>query len=143
MNNKAFTVIELLVCMALVGIVSAIAIYNMRSFSDPTAEGTGHVMAFLKQSRAKALATTYAYTVKPATSGSLITTYGISCSSVTQTSDTQMTLALPNGVTFVSTAWSVCYTPRGLASANTNFSIQGNGDSYAVEVALGGGIRKL
>lgn len=140
-NERGHTVINLLTTMALIGILSAAAVSNLKEMNDPLANASFSVEHFLRLARSSAISRTQAVQVAPSSRSTLIAASGDTCSS-TMTAISSMTLALPRGAEFVATDWSVCFTKRGLADANTVFQlIDGNGNTKTVRVALGGGTR--
>ena len=138
-----FTLIELMVVMAIGGILTGMAAYQLKELDNPAQNSAAQVMTFLKKSRAKALATTYAYRVRPKNSTELETHYAISCSSATFTLDSSLGLKLPSTASLSNTSWSLCFAPRGTLSTSFDIVISDPKRSVTVQVAMGGGMRKL
>ena len=126
--------------MALIAITMGVAAANLRTFKEPATSGASQLVGFMKQARAKALASTLAYTVKPASSTRVMTTFGSSCSA-TQTTDTSLSLVLPTGASLAATTWSVCFGVRGLADTSIDITVADQAMTKVVQVALGGGAR--
>jgi Tfp pilus assembly protein FimT len=129
--------------MALTTILLGIATLNYRQLQAPAVDAASQLTGFLRESRSKALASTLAYTVMPASATRVITRYGTSCSAATQTNDPALVLALPSGASMSSTNWSICYNPRGLANASANIVVSDKYVSKTVQIVLGGGVRSL
>jgi prepilin-type N-terminal cleavage/methylation domain-containing protein len=148
--RQGFTLIEIIITLAVIGIVLAIAALNLRGFHDPLHEAATDLSGLMKQSRAKAMATTSAYRVLVSPSGSqhLITEAAISCDTASTgwTADSALTTDLPAHITMTVTQGSLptCFDPRGIASEDVIFKLtDGNGRTMSVEVMLGGAVRIL
>lgn len=141
-NCRGFTLFELLIVLAVFGVLIGMAALNLRPLNSPLQTGTSQIMGFFKQARAKAIATTSAYKVEPASATRLITKYASSCSALTMTTDTDLTLDLPAGVSLTATDWSVCFNSRGVADGNITVTLtDSKAKTRTVEVFLGGGVR--
>ena len=141
-NCRGFTLFELLIVLAVLGTLIGMAALNLRALDSPLQNGTSQLLGFLKQVRAKAIATTLVYKVEPSSTTQLITKYAESCSALTMTTDADLTLDLPKGVSLTSTTWSVCFNTRGLADNNITVTLMDSkGKTKTVEVFLGGGVR--
>lgn len=139
-----FTLLELLVVIGMVGIISGIVSYQLKDLDNPAANGAAQVMTFIKKTRAKALATTYAYRLQPTADGTgLETEYAGSCNSTTFTPDNNLLLELPNTAAFTSNTWSLCFAPRGTSTSSEDITITDPRSSVTIQVAMGGGMRKL
>lgn len=143
-----FTLIEIIIILAILGIVGAIAFINLRAFDNPVQDGANQLAGILKQGRAKAMATTSAYRVEPVSAGSnqLMAKTALGCDSPTAdwTVDPELTTDLPSKVTLSVNkgSWPACFDPRGFASANQEFTItDGKGRKMTVELLLGGAVR--
>ena len=144
-SSRGFSVVELLTAFAITTIVTGFVVYGFRELDRPAENAALQTMGFLKKARAKALATTWAYTLTPSADGKSVTsTYGKNCSAATQTNDSKLTLAMPAGAHFLSTAWSICFSTRGLTDSSATIYIQDSeGLTKRVELAAGGGTRIL
>ncbi len=137
-----FTVIEILVVLVLIGVLSGIALMNLKALSSPAENGAAQLLGFLKQARARAISSTSAYIIVPTSTSSVITRAGMNCSDAAPVPDTSLTLALPTGASLASIGWAVCFTARGLSDSNTEVTINDNqSGSRTVEILLGGGVR--
>lgn len=143
-STRGFTLFELLIVLAIGGILTGMASYQLKELDNPAQNSAAQIMTFLKKSRAKALATTYAYRIRPkSNSTELEAHYAVSCSSTTFTLDSSLALKLPRTVTFNSNTWSLCFAPRGTLSTSTDIAVTDPKRSVTVQVAMGGGMRKL
>jgi prepilin-type N-terminal cleavage/methylation domain-containing protein len=138
---RGFSILEVIVVMALAGVLLGIAAFNFRALRDPAQDASQQVMGFFKQTRARALASTRAYTISPASATQLVTTYGDTCTSTTQTNDPQNTLTLPDGAEMETLGWTFCYSTRGLSSSSVNITVSDENSSHVVQAVLGGGVR--
>jgi Tfp pilus assembly protein FimT len=141
-RQRGATLVEALVVLGVLGLAVGATALALRPLQSPIDTGTTLLEGFLRQARLNAIATTSAYRVSPSSTSRLRTTYASSCSATTWTTDADMTLALPSGVTMTSTSWSVCFSSRGISNANTLVTLQHptNG-SRKVEVLVGGTTR--
>lgn len=143
-DSRGFTLFELLIVLLMGGLLTGIASYQLKELDNPAQNSAAQVMTFLKKSRAKAIATTYAYRVRPKSdSTELEAHYAISCSSVAFTLDSSLTLKLPRTATFDSNSWSLCFAPRGTLATSADIVISDPKRAVTVQVAMGGGMRKL
>ena len=140
--SGGFTLIELLVTVSLIAILCGVAAFEYKALNNPQNAAAMEVMTFIKQTRSKAIASTYAYTIKPASSTELVTTYGSTCSAE-QTSDNVLKLSLPDGSHLTSTTWSICYEARGLSRNAVDIGVAQESGSRTVQVVLGGAVRVL
>jgi len=140
-QNRGFSVTELLVVMALIITLFSARLFDSKRYANQALNGASSVMGFLKMVRAKALATTHAYTVSATSNTHIKTTYGTTCTATTQTNDTQLVLDLPQGAILTSTTWTLCYTTRGFSDTSLSISISDASHTKVVEVVLGGGVR--
>jgi hypothetical protein len=90
------------------------------------------------------MATTSAHRVSPSDASNLAVEYANTCSDTTWTTDGNMELKLPDGVTMSDTSWSVCFSSRGISLNNVTVTLghtkYGTRD---IEVLLGGTTRIL
>ena len=139
-RSSGFTLIEVLVVLALVGILFGIAAPNLRGYMSAGRTGANELVTFTKTVRAKALAQTRAYTMRPQNRVRVIATYGDSCDGV-QHVDSSLSLKLPKGAEFPDTSWSVCYGSRGLSHSSSEIRVRDEKGDRVVRVVLGGGVR--
>lgn len=103
-NSKGFTMPELLVILAIIGIMSVIAGPQLLFANKPLQNGTNQLVGILKQTRSRAMVTTSIYRVKPtsATQLEVKTAQARACAGSTQltqianTNDTMLHVASVN-----------------------------------------------
>ena len=141
-TERGYTVLELLVTMVIVSIMSGTAISSLREYEHRSASAAADIAAVLKRARGKAITSLTTVTVRPGSDTTLVTTTGSSCSA-TQTVDEMLDYTLPPDVKLVSTAWSICYSNRGLSTSSETIVVRDERkrESRAVQVVLGGGVR--
>ncbi len=140
-ESRGFSLIELMVTLALGSILLGTAVYQINDLRDPAATGAAQVVAFVKQARAKAFGTTLAYTIQPSSSTTIIAQFSKKCSSTTKTNDSKLLLTLANGATLATTNWSICFSTRGIAETSASFGITDTKSTKTVQIAAGGGAR--
>lgn len=147
MRARGFTTIELLIVLGVLAVLFGIAFNDLRPLNNPLQNGASQVSGFLKQVRVRAMATTSAYRIEPATSNPnkvLITRYANTCTAaVTGTVDEQFRLELPDGVQLNQPdGWSICFNSRGFANAATTISVWKGAPSNKrdIQVLLGGAV---
>lgn len=141
-SQKGYTIVELLVVMAMMMSLMSIGVYNLRSLERPLKTGAAQLGGFFKQARAKAIATTSAYRVYALSTSQAAVTYGVNCDNASTNFDTDLSYTLPNELEFTSTAWEVCFSARGIADDNITVTMEDKeGDTSNVEVFLGGAVR--
>lgn len=141
-SELGFTIVELLVAFAIISVLSGIAIMNLNALSNSSENAAASLVGLLKQARARAIASTSAYFVVPTSTTSIVTRSGTTCSDASPVDDPTLTLQLPSGASLGATAWSVCFTSRGLSDSNTEVVVNDiHSHSRTVEVFLGGGVQ--
>lgn len=144
--QAGFTLYEMLVVMLLTSIMSYIGIYNLKEMTSPIQDATTSTVSFLKIVRARALATTSAYTVYPVSEDRIAARFSNRCDDDPElaTVDSSLQLSFPAGADLLSTEWSVCFTARGLVASDLTFGIRDvAGLTRQIEVLLGGSVRIL
>lgn len=135
---------ELLAVLAVAGIAMATASLYLRPMEAPVLTAAAELEGFLKQARARALATTSACRVLPVTSGNLRVECAANCGATGWTVDPGPGLALPRDVTMTDTSWTACFTSRGLSTGNLTITLaHPDYRSQRVEVLLGGAARTV
>lgn len=111
-----FSLLELLIVMAVIGILVGIAAVNVSNLRRPADEAARGASVLLKTARARAIATTAAVRVqRPANSRTYEFALGASCQATTWTPQAEQQYPLPSDVTITAptTAWTVCFNSRG------------------------------
>lgn len=144
-----FTTIELLIVLAIIGILAAIVALNLRPLSNHAENGANAIAAGLKQARARAMSTTSAYRLVFASPTRIEASYANSCSATAWTAEPAFDIAVEDS------AWVeidgagddaagvvvACYNSRGFADASTRLSVQDErGRSRTLEIFVGGGV---
>ena len=160
-STRGFTIIELLIVVAIIGILAGIVFNSMRGLGDPAGNTAEGIEAYLRQTRTQAMATTSAYRVVLEDARSFSLERANACNAAEADWDTDNN---PNWAVFtipqrfreaeisnltVGDAF-VCYNSRGMAE-----SLQGgvlpeitvtstrDDRSARVQMAVGGGVRVL
>ena len=141
-KDNGFSMLELLVVVAFLGIVSVIAVTNLKTLESPLANAgftTGH---YLRLVRAQAISTTSYIRLDP-TSSTQLTASNVTTSdcSGTTTAITDLIYNYESGITLSATDWYICFTPRGLSDEHVTFSFSDTTGTKTVQVALGGGVK--
>ena len=140
-EEKGFTIIELLCVMVLISVLSATAIYNLKSIGNPLSSASYTLENFLQLARSRAISGTHIVKVQPASNHKLEAFSSDSCTG-TMTKITALFLELPTDADLTDTTKTVCFTQRGLTSTTTSFTIQNSlGETKTVKIALGGGTK--
>lgn len=140
-NNQGFSVFELLIVLAILGILSGNVIANLKEISRPLTNASFEVTHFLRLARSKAISQTAFVKVMPISIFKINAYVGDTCADAT-TPITDLFLDLPSDTRLLETEWSSCFTPRGLSSEATIFSLKDDHNlTKTVEIALGGGVR--
>lgn len=129
--------------MTIMGTLVGITTLNLRELYDPSQSAAAELAGFLKKSKARALASTRAYTISPSSSTEVTTTYGKSCNDPDQIEDSRLTFSLPKGSELEDTSWSICYGVRGLANGSADIKVKNGDTEKTVQVAMGGAVRIL
>ena len=129
---------EMLGVLAILGILSAIALPSIGYGYDPLGETSNRMAATFKLVRAKAMTHTSAYVIQPISATELEVRRAASCAlaelntsevdptfsdeDLTFEDGVQLSAATENGNTVATNAWNLCYTSRGLADKNLNLT---------------------
>jgi len=141
-NERGFSIIEVVIVTALGTLMMGMVAANFRNVTSPLQDGTAQVAGFIKQVRAKAMASTSAYVINASSTKMLTTSYATSCDSASFVSDPKLFLELPKGAELSSSTWSVCFNARGLADASPEIFITGGHyQAKSITVYLGGAVR--
>ena len=136
--------VEMLVVLAITGIALGAAAMYLQPAEVPLETGANLLEGSFRQARLRAIATTSAFRVQPASSGVLATQSSTSCTGTTWTTETGLNVALPSGVTITDTTWAVCFSSRGVSTDNTTVTLQHpKYGTIDVEVLIGGTTRVI
>lgn len=140
-EERAYSLIELIVALALFSVLCGFAVINLTELQNP-ADNAGRAMyAYFKAVQGKAMATTSTYTVWPISSTEIRATFAVSCSSANQVIDTDLRFVLPSGAHMGNLDWQLCYNSRGLANSSADISVNDSRVNRVLRLALGGGIK--
>jgi len=141
-KSAGATLPELLVVVAIVGLVAGAATLYLKPMEAPVHSASMMVEGLVKQARAKSMSTTSSYRLRPFTKTQLVVEYAANCSEEAWTLDPRMDLDLPTGVTMSATDWSVCFNSRGTASENVVLVLEHpDHASQELEILMGGAVR--
>ena len=129
--------------LAVLAILFGAFFVNLRPLYNPLEDAANRLEGFLKQTRAKAMATTSAYQVK-IDGNRLVAKRAKRCSDTTWKPDPRLTLELPHGIEISSNPKDpLCFTSRGYAVTPLTYVLtDGRGDSRTLQVYLGGAVRR-
>jgi len=145
-GERGFSLLEMLATLSLMGVLSAIAVSNIKELDDPLKNATAEAIGFMKQVRARAISTTSAYEIYPTSTTSIVTRYSNACSDAVgdKTADPKVVLGLPDGAFLSDTNWSICFSSRGFPDGNIQIVMEDNdGEDRTVEIYLGGAVKEV
>ena len=135
---------ELIVSVLVFSILTKVALSYIQEYNSGSKFSATQIVSFFKEARARALATTLAYTLEPSGNNKIIAKYSSLCSSTTKTTDSSFYLDLTSGTTLLSTSWSICFNSRGFANNAILISVKdSNGSTRSIETVKGGATRLL
>lgn len=149
---SGFTIVELLVVMAIIGIAGSLALFGLRGLGPRAINAAGQIEGTVKQVRAKAMATTSAYRLLYVSENELRAEWARSCNAdaADWTVDARMGLELPDqfaisqsdGSAYAADDEILCFSPRGLSNVNPTVRVTDTqrGNSASVEVLIGGAV---
>jgi len=141
-GQAGFTVVELLVVFAVLGVSLGVGALYLKPAAAPLATSAPLVEGYLRQARMRAMATTSAYRVRPISGAALVAESAGSCLDATWATSSLPDLALTEEVELVETDWSVCFSSRGVSSDNVVITLSHpDFGTKQVEVLLGGTTR--
>jgi Tfp pilus assembly protein FimT len=143
--TRGISILEILVTLGVLGIVLGIAAINLRPLSNDASNAAAETAGFLRQARARAMATTSAVRVVYVSATRLRTETAPNCNAASGWSDARLNLNLEQGARLISN-WNsndtvVCFSSRGFTNSNITLNLQDNdGRTAALEILLGGGV---
>ena len=143
-SQLGMTLLEVLVALGLATIMSGIAVANLRQLNSESKNASAYMTSFIKQVRARAIASTLAYRIRPTSANYLISESSTTCSGTIWSADSRNRLSLPLSTRLLDTSWDICFNSRGFPDGNLEISLrEANGATDKVEVMLGGATRTL
>jgi type IV fimbrial biogenesis protein FimT len=143
-GESGMTLVEALAVLAIFGILIGISAVYLTPMEAPLKTGSEILETTFRQARASAIAKTSAYRVRPSSAGEVVGEYAASCGSASWIEEPKLYRDLPEEVTFPDQSWTVCFSPRGVASANVVVTLSHPElGTRQVEVMLGGVSRVL
>jgi prepilin-type N-terminal cleavage/methylation domain-containing protein len=148
LSAKGLTLLELLMVLALVGIVAGIGFVNFRSLGGDVTNGAHQLAGGFKQARARAMASTSAYRLVYLSPSELRAEWARNCAGEGGWAvDPRFKLELPSNVVIhevvnpLGTDVVLCFNSRGLADANPTLHLRdAEGRAAEVEVLIGGAV---
>ena len=142
-RQAGVTIAELLVVVALAGLMATMAIWQSDTVSGGLKVGTDELVSITKTARTYAMSTTTPHRLVPITDTLIAIEYGGPCGDAGATwpplEDERYDL--PEGTRLSSTSWDVCFTTRGWTTDVHDLRLF-EGESYQdISVLLGGSVR--
>ena len=138
-----FTLLETMAVLGIMTILMSMALLNLSKFNLNSSNAANEIASLIKNARAYGMTSTVTVLVKPVSTSKITVTTASTCGATTRTTVPELSLTLPNGATLSSTAWSLCYTSRGLSKESVNIAVSDRSLLKTVQVTLGGGIRVI
>ncbi|MGB7416692.1 MAG: type II secretion system protein [Thermosynechococcaceae cyanobacterium] len=153
-SDQGFSLIEIIAVTTIVGVLAAMSAPSIQFGSQPLTDTNSRITANLKLIRAKAMAQTSAYRIRPISANQLVIERAQNCSAtadwsrdpgfadedLTLDNDVEILTVTENSLTALTTAWSLCYDSRGMADKNLTLTLSDGDDQNVIEVFPGGTI---
>lgn len=154
--QSGFTLLELLVIMAILGILFALGGYSYLSTRNPPRDAARTVHAALLTLRSQAMSNTQARRILLVNDQQLVLQSALRCSETDQSKWTQIgivpldpgprpltlsTLKTPEDLVTPDTYRVSCFTSRGLTDKAGFLGISDGKRAYLISIALGGGVK--
>lgn len=151
-SDKGFSLIEIITVTTIVGVLAAIAAPSIQFGAQPLTDTNSLITANLKLMRAKAMAQTSAYRIRPVSVNQLLIERAQNCSAtadwsrdpgfadedLTLDDDVEILTVTENNLTIPTNNWSLCYNSRGMADKNLTLTLSDGDDQNIIEVFPGG-----
>ncbi|MCB0352207.1 MAG: hypothetical protein KDD64_01745 [Bdellovibrionales bacterium] len=140
-GDIGFSILELVITVALMAVLTTVAVSNIKELENPLADASYQVSRFIRLVRARAISQTIVIVIQPSSTSEIVSFSSNDCAG-TLTAIDDLSLSLPDGSSLTSTDWSACLNQRGLSDTNLVFQIQDiEGKTRTIELALGGGVQ--
>ena len=147
MTRQGFSILELLVVMAVAGIIMGIAALNLKPLQGDLQNSTSNLAGHMKKVRARAMASTSAYHIVYVSPSELRAEVSVRCSDNSNTWQDApgFGFVLEEPVTLVNNLNEgdemVCFSSRGLANASPTFTLRDDkGKKRRIELFRGGAV---
>jgi prepilin-type N-terminal cleavage/methylation domain-containing protein len=145
-RRYGFSMIELLVIIAIIGILAAIGFLNLRPLHNEARAAANDFAGTAKQARGRAMATTSAYRLVYEAPDRLKVEWRTTCGGTEEwTPEARFDLVLRDGTTLDGVADGaelLCFTSRGITKQSPTLTFRdASGRTATVEVFAGGAVR--
>ena len=150
-STRGMTLPEVLAVVIIIGVLAAIAAPTLKFGTRPLQDTTNRFAGNFKLNRAKAMAQTSAYRIRPTSSTQFVIERANSCAATTWAQapgfadedlkfdkDIQLSAASVNGTAVASpyTAWNLCYNSRGIADKDLVITLLNTKDSKTTQIEV-------